>query len=98
MKIKRDDYEELRSAISRFAFEYGKENLRNYFEKIKQDERVNNPVVRLMWDLLRSVRTCKDEIELTRLLDKMRRYGCNDKHITTALLKIYKERVIKICE
>lgn len=96
MKIKRDDYEELRSAISRFAFEYGKENLRNYFEKLKQDERVNDPVVRLMWDLFHTVRDRKDEIELT--LDKMQRYGCNDKHITTALLKIYKERVIKICE
>lgn len=96
MKIKREDYEELRSAISRAAFEYGKENLLNYFEKLKQDEEVNDPVVRLMWDLLRSVQSRKDEIEL--LLDRMRRYGCNDKHITTALLKIYKERVIKICE
>ena len=96
MKIKTDDYEELRSAISRFAFEYGKENLRNYFEELKQDEEVNNPVVRLMWDLFHTVLLRKDEIELT--LDKMRRYGCNDKHITTALLKIYKERIIKIIE
>ena len=96
MKIKTDDYEELRSAIARFAFEYGKENLRNYFEKLKQDEEVNDPVVRLMWDLLWGVRSQKDEIEL--LLDKMRRYRCNDKHITTALLKIYKERIIKILE
>ena len=96
MKIKTDDYEELRSAIARFAFEYGKENLRNYFEKLKQDEEVNNPVVRLMWDLFRTVRLRKDEIEL--MVDKMRRYGCHDKHITTALLKIYKERIIKILE
>ena len=96
MKIKRDDYEELRSAISRFTFEYGKRNLHNHFEKIKQDEEVNNPVVRLMWDLFNTVRLRKDEIEL--MVEKMRRYGCNDKHITTALLKIYKERVIKICE
>lgn len=96
MKIKTDDYEELRSAISRFAFEYGKENLRNYFEKIKQDEDVNDPVVRLMWDLFRTVRFRKDEIGL--MVEKMRRYGCIDKHITTALLKIYKERIIKIIE
>ena len=95
MKIKTDDYEELRSAISRFAFD-GKENLRNYFEKLKQDEEVNNPVVRLMWVLFRAVLLRKDEIEL--VVEKMRRYGCNDEHITTALLKIYKERIIKIIE
>lgn len=84
MKIQQKHYNELNEAIKSVIEYNGRDKVLKYHEDLKQCKDVNDARVRLMYDLM-LLNTSPQWI-----CDNLYPY-CEDKHITTCLLKIGRE-------
>ena len=81
MKIQQKHYDVLKDSIKSVIEYNGLDKVLKYYEDLKQCKDVNDARVRLMYDL--KVRSLNNSYITSVLYEYM-----NDKHITTALLKI----------
>ena len=81
MKIQQKHYDELKESVKSVIEYNGYDKVLKYYENLKQCKDVNDARVRLMYDL--KVRSLNNSYITSILYEYM-----NDKHITTALLKI----------
>ena len=81
MKIKKQHYDYIKSKIKETVEYNGYNRVIEYYEDLKQLETVKEPKIRLMYDLKNL--SIEPDYTSTVLYEYM-----NDKHITTALLKI----------
>ena len=84
MKVKQEHYQAIKTQIKQAIELNGIEKIDRYYNQIKLSKSVNNPKIRLMYDLMRL------SISPQWICDNLYPY-CKDEHITTCLLKIGRE-------